>query len=42
MGWRHIVGVVGVLQFDVLKFRLEREYGANVQMERLPFRFAMG
>ena len=35
----HIVGVVGVLQFDVLKFRLEREYGANVQMERLPFRF---
>ena len=35
----HIVGVVGVLQFDVLKFRLEREYGAHVQMERLPFRF---
>ena len=35
----HIVGVVGVLQFDVLKFRLEGEYGVNVQMERLPFRF---
>ncbi len=35
----HIVGVVGVLQFDVLKFRLENEYNANVQMQILPFRF---
>ena len=35
----HIVGVVGVLQFDVLKFRLEGEYGAHVKMDRLPFRF---
>lgn len=32
-----IVGVVGVLQFDVLKFRLETEYGVEVRLEPLPF-----
>lgn len=32
-----IVGVVGVLQFDVLKFRLESEYGVEVRLEPLPF-----
>ncbi|ROR27451.1 peptide chain release factor 3 (bRF-3) [Mobilisporobacter senegalensis] len=32
-----IVGVVGVLQFDVLKFRLESEYGVEIRMESLPF-----
>lgn len=32
-----IVGVVGVLQFDVLKFRLESEYGVDVRLEPLPF-----
>ncbi|NTU59991.1 MAG: peptide chain release factor 3 [Deltaproteobacteria bacterium] len=35
-----IVGAVGVLQFDVLKFRLESEYGATVQLETLPYELA--
>ncbi len=32
-----IVGVVGVLQFDVLKFRLESEYGVEIRMEPLAY-----
>lgn len=32
-----IVGAVGVLQFDVLKFRLEYEYGVEIQLEILPY-----
>lgn len=32
-----IVGVVGVLQFDVLKFRLESEYGVEIRMESLAY-----
>ncbi len=32
-----IVGAVGVLQFDVLKFRLENEYNVEIQMESLPY-----
>ena len=32
-----IVGVVGVLQFDVLKFRLESEYNVEIKMENLPY-----
>ncbi|SHJ15768.1 peptide chain release factor 3 [Parasporobacterium paucivorans] len=32
-----IVGVVGTLQFDVLKFRLESEYGAEIRLEPLPY-----
>ncbi|MCR5102200.1 MAG: peptide chain release factor 3 [Butyrivibrio sp.] len=32
-----IVGVVGVLQFDVLKFRLESEYGVEIRLENLPY-----
>ena len=32
-----IVGVVGVLQFDVLKFRLENEYNVEIRMENLPY-----
>ena len=35
-----ILGVVGVLQFDVLAYRLEHEYGAKVAVERMPFSFA--
>ncbi len=34
-----IVGVVGVLQFDVLQFRLESEYGVEIRMETLPYEF---
>ena len=33
-----IVGVVGVLQFDVLKYRMENEYGCDVRLEPLPYR----
>ncbi len=32
-----IVGVVGVLQFDVLKFRLENEYNVEIKLEQLPY-----
>lgn len=32
-----IVGVVGVLQFDVLRFRLENEYGVEIRMDSLPY-----
>jgi peptide chain release factor 3 len=32
-----IVGAVGVLQFDVLKFRLESEYGVEIRMEQLAY-----
>jgi peptide chain release factor 3 len=35
-----ILGVVGELQFDVLKFRLEGEYGAKVELERLGYSHA--
>ena len=34
-----IVGVVGVLQFDVLKYRLENEYGCEIRLEPLPYGF---
>lgn len=32
-----IVGVVGVLQFDVLKYRLENEYNVDIKLENLPY-----
>ena len=32
-----IVGVVGVLQFDVLKYRLENEYNVEILLEPLPY-----
>lgn len=32
-----IVGVVGVLQFDVLKYRLENEYNVEIRLENLPY-----
>ena len=34
-----IVGVVGVLQFDVLKFRLENEYNVDIRLENLPYEY---
>jgi peptide chain release factor 3 len=34
-----IVGVVGVLQFDVLKFRLKSEYNVDIIMENLPYEY---
>ena len=32
-----IVGVVGVLQFDVLKYRLENEYNVEIALDMLPY-----
>lgn len=34
-----LVGVVGVLQFEVLEHRLKTEYGVTMLMDHLPFRF---
>jgi peptide chain release factor 3 len=34
-----IVGVVGTLQFDVLKFRLESEYGVEIRLEPLAYEY---
>jgi peptide chain release factor 3 len=35
-----IVGVVGLLQFDVLKHRLKGEYGVEIRQQNLPYRLA--
>ncbi len=35
-----IVGVVGALQFEVLQYRLEHEYGAQIVLDRLPYTHA--
>jgi len=32
-----ILGAVGMLQFDVLKFRMESEYGVTLELSALPF-----
>ncbi|MBQ7434075.1 MAG: peptide chain release factor 3 [Lachnospiraceae bacterium] len=32
-----IVGVVGVLQFDVLQFRLRSEYNVEIRLDQLPY-----
>jgi peptide chain release factor 3 len=33
-----IVGVVGVLQFEVLEYRMKNEYNVDIKMESLPYR----
>jgi len=35
-----IVGVVGALQFEVLQYRLEHEYGADILLDKLPYSHA--
>jgi peptide chain release factor 3 len=35
-----VVGVVGLLQLDVLEYRLKNEYGVELIIERLPYNFA--
>jgi len=35
-----VLGAVGVLQFDVIQYRLRVEYGADVSYARLPYQFA--
>ncbi len=37
---QQIVGVVGVLQFEVLEHRLKSEYKVDIRLERLPFSYA--
>lgn len=32
-----IVGVVGVLQFEVLEYRLQNEYNVEIRLEKLPY-----
>lgn len=34
-----IIGVVGMLQLEVLEYRLKHEYGVDVRIEHLPYRF---
>ncbi len=34
-----IVGVVGELQFEVLTYRLENEYGVEVKLDKLPYEY---
>ena len=34
-----IVGVVGVLQFDVLTYRLKHEYNVEIILDRLPYEY---
>jgi peptide chain release factor 3 len=34
-----IVGVVGVLQFEVLEYRLLNEYGVEIRLEQLPYEY---
>ena len=34
-----IVGVVGVLQFDVFQYRMKNEYGVDLRMEGLPYEY---
>lgn len=34
-----IVGVVGVLQFEVLEYRMKNEYNVDMKMDRLPYKF---
>jgi peptide chain release factor 3 len=35
-----ILGAVGALQLEVLQYRLEHEYGAQIALERLPYQVA--
>ncbi len=35
-----ILGVVGVLQFDVVQYRIQHEYGVKVNFARLPYKAA--
>ncbi len=41
VGWQDpILGVVGILQFDVLLFRLQDEYGVDSKLDSLPYTLA--
>jgi peptide chain release factor 3 len=36
----YIIGVVGILQLDVLEYRLKAEYGVEIRQTALPYRYA--
>ena len=36
---RVIVGVVGVLQFEVLEYRLKNEYNVDIRRQDLPYQY---
>jgi peptide chain release factor 3 len=36
-GTEQILGVVGILQFDVVQYRIQHEYGVRVNFTRLPY-----
>ena len=40
MAGHWMVGVVGILQLDVLKSRIAGEYGAEIQLESVPYQMA--
>lgn len=35
-----VIGAVGALQFEVLEHRLKHEYGVDLRLQQLPFRYA--
>jgi len=35
-----IIGVVGILQFEVLEYRLKNEYNVDIDIKRMPYEFA--
>ena len=35
-----VVGVVGVLQYEVLEYRMKNEYGVDIRIEQMPFSIA--
>ena len=35
-----VVGAVGALQFEVLEHRLKHEYGVDLRIQHLPFKYA--
>lgn len=34
-----IIGVLGILQFEVLEYRLKNEYNVDIKLERLPYKY---
>lgn len=39
MAQEMIIGVVGILQLEVLEYRLKNEYGTEINIEHLPFKY---
>jgi peptide chain release factor 3 len=39
MAQEFIIGVVGVLQLEVLEYRLKNEYGVDINVDQLPYKY---